>query len=352
MEDFGGVAFDGTNYLAALERQDPAGDSVVAQFFSQNGALVGTSIFLGIGGNPQVGFDGANYLIVWSTFSGTFNLLGQFLSPSGAKVGGVFTIAFNGPMDPTAVVAGGGAFWVTYARASGQGQFGVSLFGRRVFANGTLGPQVAVSSGGSNAFFGNTAFDGNNFFIVYTDGSTVKGRFVSAAGVVGQEVTVFPTGPFSEFSSVAFNGSNYLVTTAPGATDPERDAIAQLVSPSGALVGGKISVATSPSEIELPVWVIASGTNFLVSYLNGIPGGGSLVSRARFVSGTGVVRGPAFTISSPANGKNAASLIVGFNNSKYVELILRGIPNPTDPDIDRWTQKDLFGAFLTIPNPP
>ena len=77
-----------------------------------------------------------------------------------------------------------------------------------------------------------------------------------------------------------------------------------------------------------------------------------MIARARFVSGTGAVRGPAFTISSPANGKNGVGLIMGFNNSKYFELILRGIPNPSDPDPDRWTQKDVDGAFLTIPIPP
>ena len=102
-EDFGGVAFDGTNYLAALERQDPVGDSVVAQFFSPNGTLVGSSIFLGLGGSPVVAFDGTKYDRL-ADFLGTSNLQAQFLSPSGAKVGSVFTAAFNGPIQPTALV--------------------------------------------------------------------------------------------------------------------------------------------------------------------------------------------------------------------------------------------------------
>ena len=350
-EDLGGAAFDGTNYLAALERQDPAGDSVIAQFFSPNGTLVGSSIFLGIGGSPVIAFDGTNYLIVWQTFFGTGNLQAQFLSPSGAKVGSVFNAALNGPMYPTALVVGGGAFFLSYVRESGVAPFG-SMFGRRVFPGGTVGPQLALSSGGATGFFGNSAFDGSNFFTVYSDGSTVRGRFVSAAGVLGQEMTIFAPGPFGEFASVAFNGANYLVTASPGATDPEHDAVAQLVSPAGALVGSRIVVANKPTEVEIPVWVIPSGTNFLITYLNGVPASGTIFARARFVSGTGAVRGPAFTIASSANGKNGVGLILGFNNSKYFELILRGVPNPSDPDIDRWTQKDILGAFLTIPIPP
>ena len=350
-EDIGGVAFDGTNYLAALERQDPAGDSVVAQFISPNGTLVGSSIFLGLGGSPVVAFDGTRYLIVWQTFSGTANLQAQFLSPNGAKVGSVFNAAFNGPMYPTALVVGGGAFYLTYVRGTGPGPFGLNMFARRILPDGTLGTQLFLASN-TNAFFGNTAFDGNNFFTVYTDGSTVRGRFVSAAGVVGQEVTIFGTGPFGEYGSVAFNGTNYLVTASPGATDPEHDAVAQLVSPAGALVGSRIVVANKPTEVEIPVWVMASGTNFLITYINGVPASGTIFARARFVSGTGAVRGPAFTIASPANGKNGIGLMLGFNNSKYFELILRGIPNPSDPDPDRWTQKDVDGAFLTIPIPP
>ena len=152
---------------------------------------------------------------------------------------------------------------------------------------------------------------------MYTDGSTVKGRFVSAAGVVGQEVTIFNTGPFGEFGSVAFNGTNYLVTASPGATDPEHDVVAQLVSPAGALVGSRIVVANKPTEMEIPVWVTPSGTNFLITYVNIFPRAGAIFARARFVSGTGAVCGPAFTISSPANGKDGIGLIMGVNNSKY-----------------------------------
>jgi hypothetical protein len=254
-------------------------------------------------------------------------------------------------MSPTSLVVGGGAFYLTYVRGTGPGPFGLSMFARRILPDGTLGTQLLLSNS-TNDFFGSTAFDGNNFFTVYTDGSTVKGRFVIAAGVLGLEVTIFTPGPFGEFTSVAFNGTNYLVTASPGATDPEHDVIAQLVSPAGALVGSRIVVANKPNEVEIPVWVLPSGTNFLITYLNGVPGSGTIIARGRFVSGTGSVRGPAFTVTSPANGKNGVGLILGFNNSKYFELILRGIPNPSDPDIDSWTQKDVLGAFHTIPIPP
>ena len=354
-DDFGAVAYDGTNYLVATSLSSTQADTVVAQFVSSSGALVGARIVFGVGFSPRVAFDGTNYLIVWATFGGnSFTLLGQFVSKSGAKVGSPFTIAVNNvPTSPNAVLFGGGTYFLSFTRAvnTNPADFEYRTFGRIISTAGTVGPLLALSSGLTNDGFNNTAFDGTNFFTVYNDGTTVRGRFVSAAGVPGQEVTVAAAAPLGSIIAVAFNGTDYLVTVPRGTTGV--DAFVQLVSPTGAPIGGVIGVATNSGDDELPVGIVASGSNFLVSYVSGISAVGKVFVRARFVSGAGTVRGPAFTIASPANGKVPAGMIINFNGSKYLELLVRGVQNPAEPgNIDSWTQKDFFGALLTIPIPP
>jgi hypothetical protein len=60
------AAFDGTNYLVAIQGGATHHAAITAQLVSQAGALVGSRISIGrTGGVPWVAFDGTNYLMVW-----------------------------------------------------------------------------------------------------------------------------------------------------------------------------------------------------------------------------------------------------------------------------------------------
>jgi len=178
----------------------------------------------------------------------------------------------------------------------------------------------------------------------------VRGIFVSPAGVVGQVVTLAPTGNFGAIVGVAFNGTNYLVSMASG--DPA-DVVARMVSPSGALIGGLIKISNVPDANEIPVGVIASGNNFLVSYIDSLDVQGRSSVRARFVSSGGVALGVPIPVASARDGKVVIGLLAPFSGTKYFAVMLRGIQNANDPgDTGLWTEKDVFGVLLTIREPP
>jgi hypothetical protein len=356
-EDLGFSSYDGTNYLVPVLAVNAQGQPLLgAQFVSPNGALVGQRIPISTAEAEEsdAAFDGTNHLIVFGNLvAGQAPILGQFVSKSGALVGSLFPAVPFGIGTPNALVYGGGTYMLVYSRRMDftQGDFGYRMIVRMISPAGVVGPQVFLPTPLTGNGFQNAAFDGTNFFVVCSDGAIVRGIFVSPAGVVGQVVTIAPTGSFGAVVAVAFNGTNYLVSMASGS--PNADAVARLVSPSGALIGGLIKISSVPDADEFPVGIITSGNNFLVSYIDGIGALGKSSARARFVSSGGVALGVAIPIASPRDGKVVIGLLAPFSGGKYFATMVRGIQDANDPgDTDLWTQKDVFGVILTIREPP
>ena len=355
-EDIGGVAFDGTNYLVALEPRSGQNQVIEAQLISGGGSAIGGRTVLASPtvGFSRVAFDGTNYLVIWSTGKDPNPILGQFVSKTGALVGSVFTVVPAGEASPSALVFGGGTYYLAYVRPniSTTGQFRFGTFGKRISPAGVVGAQAALSSANTGDGFNNVAFDGTNFLIVYTEGGTVKGKFVSSDGTTGQEVTIIPpSNLFGPIVTVAFNGTNYLVSTSAG--KPTLDAVSQLLSPAGTRIGGTIGISTIAGVDEYVLNTTATGSNFIVSYIDSFTVISRASVRARFVSGTGATRGPAFTIASPASGRIPIGAIFNFDGSKYLALLLRGIPSASDPqNTSTWTQADIYSVIVTATIPP
>jgi hypothetical protein len=359
-DDVGSVAFDGTNYLVALDEKNAQGQrSVDLQFVSATGTVVGNRIVLPASTNGvrgRVAFDGTNYLVVWGTGGTSPAGLGQFVSKSGTLVGAAFTVIPGGVgaiAEPTALVFGGGTYFLSYARPAANPipDFNSNTFGRVISTSGVIGGQLALTAARTGGGFNNLAFDGTNFLTVYSDGPTVMGRFVSATGVMGAEITIIPSGTFGSLITVGFNGGNYLVTAASGAAST--DAVAQLVSPAGARIGGIINIGSVPGDDEFPIGVWASGGDFIVSYVDSLSVAGRIGAKARFVSSTGAARGPSFSFASPANGKVVIGYVTGFAGGKYFAILRRGVSSPVDPsDTNLWTQTDVLGVLFTATIPP
>ena len=357
-EDIGGVAYDGTNYLVTTEARDAQGlKTHTAQFVSPNGTLLGGKIAIPAangGEGTKVAFDGTNYLVVWTqTNNATPAINGQFISKAGALVGSAFTVVNpTGVPFTSALVFGGGTYFIAYTRnVTGPPDFHYSQFGKLISPAGVLGPQLALSSTLVGEGFNNVAFDGANFFTVFSDGGSVKGRLVSTSSVVSAGGITIATGSFETTATVGFNGVNYLVTMASRTTSD--DAVARLVSTAGTTLGGLISIAAVPGGDEYPVNVVRAGNDFIVSFIDSLSVPGKSTAKARFVSATGATRGPAFTFAAPANGKDVIGFIVGFNGEKYLGVMLRGIADPLNPgNTSFWTQADVFGVVVTVPIPP
>jgi hypothetical protein len=356
-EDLGSTSYDGTNYLIPFQTIGAQGQAAIeAQLVSPTGTLVAGRIPIsGAGGDsPVAAFDGTNHLVVFSTVVGTQrSVLGQFVSRTGALVGQPFTVAAAGPFTPNALVYGGGTYMLAYSRQidPNLGDFGYRMFVRTISPTGVVGAQATPPIPLVGSGLENVAFDGTNFFVVCSDATVVRGIFVSPTGVVGQVVTIAPAAKFASLAGVAFNGTNYLVSFS--SEDAGFDALARLVSPSGSVIGGIINLTNVPGVYEVAVGVIKSGNNFIVSYIDSLSVPGRAAVRARIVSGGGVALGVPIPIASPRNGKVVVGLLTPFSGSKYFATLLRGVQDPSDPgDTGLWLQKDVFGVVVSIPLPP
>lgn len=94
------VGFNGTNYLTIWNRDTGAGNpspalwNLDARLIAPNGTFLGDQFALvtNYAVQPSVSFDGANYLLSWSSTYSAGTILFQFLSPSANPVGPAFTV--------------------------------------------------------------------------------------------------------------------------------------------------------------------------------------------------------------------------------------------------------------------
>ena len=270
------VAFDGTNYLLAWSDDAPSPDyDIRGAIVSPAGNVVRSSFVINQDPGRQdignIAFDGTNYLVTWRSDSGN-DVMGQLVSPDGSLLGseiiiaqdqGHFTPSVDSGMADLALAFDGTqylAVWVT-AQPTGPEQHDVR--GAFISKAGTVSVPFQVNQRSSPSFNPvSLAFDGHNYLVVWNLDTgpgypsltqfDVYGRFVSPAGTMGTSEFPIATGRASQVNlpnGLAFDGTNYLVSWAQGLTvgPPTRaDVYARYVSPAGTLVGPVLPVATGP----------------------------------------------------------------------------------------------------------
>lgn len=337
-------AFDGSNYLVGVETPGTnyalatSSNGIAAQMISANGAKVGSLIAIARSGIATgVAFDGTNYLLIWEDDNfgacyqtGGFQIYGQFISKAGVPVGAPFAIsAANVWFDGIKVMAfGGGKYLVTYTELINPGLGGEwnnrFIAGKMVSPNGTLGSEFRISTGYGDA--SDVAFDGTNFFVVWCEDSAdteIRGRFVSPAGVPGMEISVNASpAPSDNPKSVAFDGTNYLVVW-----DDEVDTntydwnvLGQLVSPSGARVGGVIPICTEPIP-QLPTSVAFDGSHYLAVWVD-MRNATNWDCYGQYINQSGSLFGSKLVISTDPGNQMCG---VGFANGRYGVMVSSGI---------------------------
>ena len=269
------IAFDGTNFLVAIEAE-----TIGAQLVSPSGELVGSFISTGRSGRssgrrldgtgpgfPHVAFDGTNYLLVWT--EGTSEsvrehvLVGQFVSPSGSTVGEPFEIN-SAALEASVrgIAYGDGQYMVAYSqRPFGDAQTS-SYYSRTVSSDGDVGPEFSYTCPdpddecrrGDDSIRA-IAFAQSTFLLVWVDRTPpnfpVLGKSLSSSGRLGAEFTINASpAPSNENSTVGTDGTNFLVVWAdnvgePGA--PDWELFGQLISPFGDPIGDVISVVEIPA---------------------------------------------------------------------------------------------------------
>jgi hypothetical protein len=168
----------------------------------------------GIQTDPEVAFDGTNYLAVWLdlrisgsniVYVSRVTQAGVVLDPGGIQVG---------PADGTlqkepSVAFIGDRYFVAWGHLASP--FGVS--GRFVNLDGTLGDTVHIATAGDVVHNTSIAYDGNKMFVVWTEyPGLLRGQLVSTTGaLIGGPFTIADDILVVNSGCICFSGSEYFV---------------------------------------------------------------------------------------------------------------------------------------------
>ena len=355
-----GVAFDGTNFLVGLNGDVNNPGAVGAQRVSTSGTLVGSYISTGRQGSaPAVAFGGGYYLLVWGDTAGNPNrqIYGQLIDTAGSLAGSSFAISASGSFDRRGGVAwDGNRFLVVYYREVNPTLNQSLVCSRFVTTAGFVGPEIVISNGFGHQGHNNVAFDGSNYLVGWIDRGNdyeVRGRFVDTNGFLGSEFSINASVEHSyNPMSVGFDGSRYLVVWADRMGPPtslEWDLLGQLVSTTGAMVGGVISVTTAPGEQFLPMIANDAGS-WLVTWTDMRNDGNGnwqcdsnegtcLDVYGRVIGATGAWMGDEWPIITWPEDQFASPVACG--GGLYLLAWCDGIINPSSP-----SGGDVYGVLL------
>jgi hypothetical protein len=344
------VAFDGTNYLVAWVMSD----------YSMHGTRVSPAgivldrpgVRLSNGPHsqlhpPALAFDGTNYLLVSATEFFAKTVYGVRVSRELVVIDEpaiVVSTAANSQTDP-AVGFDGTNYLVVWSdnRFSGGG----TLFGARVSRNGTIldGDGFSIPGETDPAI----AFDGTNFLVVSLVQDAPGGPLLQAARVGPDGAVLDPDGLGIAFSAaqpaVAFDGVNFVVVWFHSPDDcacpPTQRAIeGALVSPSGAVSRSGTQIAP-----DVPFWadptIASDGTNTLVAWVDDRNGpDASDIYGTRVNRNLDVLDGAGIPISTAAGVQNEPA--AAFDGTRYLVVWSDG---RTIEDVEG--SFDIYGARVS-----
>jgi hypothetical protein len=284
-------AFDGTNYLIVWNDYHYGDTSNI--YFNQsdysdvNGVRVsGTGVVLNDAAieiasapldqvNPSIGFDGANYLVVWeddSAFSYNCELgriKGTRINSNGVIMDTLGILIAAPYYDHPSISFDGTNYLVVYYK------WGQDIACRRVSPSGVVIDlaDIVIATGQYPSVGGHAgvAFDGSNFLITWTYcGIGIYGVRVSPSGIVIDPIPIeiSDTTYLQTSPAIAFDGANYLVVWEDWRNSTGQygscDIYGARVSPGGSVLDPQgIPICTAFNDQECPD-VGFDGTNYVV----------------------------------------------------------------------------------------
>ncbi|MCX6844808.1 MAG: hypothetical protein NTX53_21300 [candidate division WOR-3 bacterium] len=222
------VAFDGANFLIVWQDERNGGRHIYGARVAPEGTVLdpaGITISQAAyeQSSPAVGFDGANFLVVWACGHGaTAGICGARVTPQGTVLDtGDISISLAGDREDTPAVGFDGANFLVVWHDGRSGSDN-DIYGARVTRQGMVldSAGFVVSHAAGNQHHPALGFDGTDFLVVWEDyrnnpdtadvfGARVtpQGTVLDTAGVVISQATNYQWDP-----ALAFDGVNFLVT--------------------------------------------------------------------------------------------------------------------------------------------
>ncbi|MEO0068994.1 MAG: T9SS type A sorting domain-containing protein [candidate division WOR-3 bacterium] len=273
------VRFDSTNYLVVWTdiRSGYEADIYAARVTTSGEVLDPQGIPVSTAEAdqwlPAMIFDGAGYFTVWADYrNGNEDIYGARVTPAGVVLdpnGILLDYGYSSPEQYAPAVAFDGSnylvVWEDYRK-------GYAIYGARVTPAGVvLDPQgIPISSDSLWRYAPAVAFDGTNYFVVWSDMRNgdydIYGARVTPAGVVlDPDGIAIATGEYDQYvPSIAFDGTNYLVAWSDYRNGYESDIYGARVTPAGVVLDTSgIAVSTAPNGQYAPA-IGFDGTNYLI----------------------------------------------------------------------------------------
>ena len=349
------VAFDGTNYLVTwIGSSNSNLNDIDGARVTKAGVVLDASGFTISGAantqnNPQVAFDGTNYLVVWADnrngntngdiYGARVTKAGVVLDPNGIPI----STAPNTQSGP-ALAFDGTNYLVVWAdfRTSGSGD----IYGAQVTTGGgVIQPNgIAISAPTTGQTNPAVAFDGTNFLVAWQDDRSgtdtdIWGARVNKSGSVldasGVRLTSAPSDQFDP--RVGFDGTNYLVIAHDDRTDDFDDVWGVHISKTLTVVGpSEFAIATGTATANLDKGLPAlafDGTNFLVAWADGRYG--SQIAATRVTKSGKLIEASPFVVTTRSNTQDEEAF--AFDGTNYL-VVWVDTRNGGD---------DIYGARLT-----
>jgi hypothetical protein len=348
------LGFDGANFLAVWQdyrnnrdTSDIYGARVTPQGFvlDPNGIVISQARYNQY--VPALGFDGANSLVVWQDrCSGTaYDIYGARVTPQGTVLdpaGFLISQAARGQWSP-ALGFDGTNFLVVWTDERGVSY---DIYGARVTPQGTvLDPAgFVISQATYDQWSPALSFDGASFLVAWQDyrnspdTADIYGARVSQAGAVldpaGIPISTAVTS--QQQPAVSFDGTNFLVAWEDYRNGPYADIYGARVSPTGAVLDpAGIAISTATYGQGSPA-VSSDGTNSLVVWTDSRCGSSWDMYGAR-LNRAGTVLEPAGILVSAAAGWQG-SPAASFDGTNFLVVW---------QDDRSGTYSDIYGARVS-----
>jgi hypothetical protein len=263
------VATDGANLLMVWPDSAEGAWDIYGQFFTRSGSNVGGAFLIEADADAaEVGglaFDGTNYLAVWEANSRNTNAVssvqGRRIDRSGVLQGGLMQISTGGTAQKFPAVAWNGSEYLVTWTSLAANTNAWSVSSRRVSRAGALSAVETISEVPAlNAHPPAVASDGTNWLAVWSREQgpypvsttnamipALRGRIVNGAGGFGGGESEVHRGKFGQFfPAAAFDGTNYVVAWVDRGLFPwgieYRSILLREIAPSGVPVAAEITV--------------------------------------------------------------------------------------------------------------
>jgi hypothetical protein len=313
------VAFDGTNYIVVYRGAGGSdGSDILARRVSATGAVIDTTplvVDAGAGSQsvPRVAFDGANYMFVWYDSGGNMQRIrARAMGANGVFIGNAVDVS----MGPTT------SSKFAPAIAASPGKFLITWQEQRIVANA------------------------NDIFA----------RTLTAAGALGAELNVTNTTFDETQPAVAWNGTTFLLAFTSTTATTAKDILARRLTSNGATTGNILAVTAITGDQTHPrVAALTAGTtDFLVAFVDETSGT-TFDVRAGRVSSAGValdtVLGGGFAVATGATTYEQEPATCAMPNGEFAVVYSETAPITVSTDVWIKSVSDATGSLSSFVSP-